>query len=116
MLAGIVGENVGYENLNRVTGASVAGSFADEVGERDFSSEAISRARAALPTAPAIGPHDVIGAALFEEAETGAVVAAGHGGTVLLAMNSRTDARGIITREPTGTCTMRRSRTSVCSW
>ena len=72
MLLGVVGENVGHEDLTGITRRRLAASFAEELGERDFSSAAICRARAALPAAPGIGPDDVIGAALFEEAEAGA--------------------------------------------
>jgi hypothetical protein len=58
-----------------------------EVRERDFSVSAIRCARAALPAASALGPDDIVAAALLEKAKAGAVVSTGHGLTVLRSRN-----------------------------
>jgi hypothetical protein len=50
-LLGIVGQNVGYEDLRWVSRSACSGSGVNEFGECDFSLFAICSARAALPAA-----------------------------------------------------------------
>lgn len=69
MLFGVIGKHVGHEHFSGITRPGAAGSHVEESGKGDFSLFAICRARAALPTAAAFGPGDVITSTLIEEAE-----------------------------------------------
>jgi hypothetical protein len=100
LLLRVVREHVSYEDLSGITRASGPVSDVEEFGERDFSSLAICRARAALPAATALGPCDVVAAALFEEAEARALVASWHGVTFDTATKRGNAPRGIKTRQP----------------
>jgi hypothetical protein len=66
---GMIGKHVGHEDFSGITRPGAVDSQVEEFGECDFSLCAICRARAALPTAAAFGPDDVITSAFFEEVE-----------------------------------------------